>query len=95
MGSGQPDPIECAKNRAHALLEGAEQALARGEIDEAGWYDRVASVITPAYLTADNPRARSRATAVTKLIGGPREVSLPTRSCAMARSSTWDVPTGT
>ena len=48
-----------AKDRAYWLLERAETALERGEIDEEGWYREVAAVITPAYLAADNPRAQS------------------------------------
>ncbi len=48
-----------AKNRAHSLLLGLDDALQRGEIDEQTWYREVASVITPAYLRADTPRAQS------------------------------------
>jgi SAM-dependent methyltransferase len=52
-------PVAVVKNGAHALLERLEGALEAGEIDEAGWYAGVASVITPAYLDGDNPRAQS------------------------------------
>src|SRR5687767_1957999 len=53
------EPIETAKNRARALLEHVEAALASGEIDEEGWYREVQAAITPFYLAADNPRAQS------------------------------------
>jgi SAM-dependent methyltransferase len=52
-------PIEQAVNRAHDLLEKAERDLGAGRIDEAGWYSRIAAVITPAYLAGDNPRSQS------------------------------------
>jgi hypothetical protein len=52
-------PIEVVKNGAHPLLERLERALETEEIDEAGWYAEVAAVITPAYLSGDNPRAQS------------------------------------
>jgi SAM-dependent methyltransferase len=41
------------------LLERLEQELAAGQITEDQWYREVASVITPAYLAGDNPRAQS------------------------------------
>jgi GrpB-like predicted nucleotidyltransferase (UPF0157 family) len=46
-------------DRASGVLEDLESRLASGEIDEAGWYRAVASVITPAYLAGDNPRSQS------------------------------------
>lgn len=52
-------PLSQAINGAHDLLESAERALESGEIDETEWYRRVANVITPAYLAADNPRSQS------------------------------------
>ena len=55
----QTKPIALAKNGAHDLLERAESDLAAGRIDEEGWYRAIASVITPTYLAADNPRSQS------------------------------------
>src|SRR5689334_6738873 len=52
-------PLEQALNGGHDLLESAERALEAGEIDEAGWYERIAAVTTPAYLAGDNPRSQS------------------------------------
>jgi hypothetical protein len=52
-------PIELAKNRGAYLLADADAALEAGEIDEAGWYQRVAAFITPYYLAADTPWAQS------------------------------------
>ena len=46
-------------NRASGVLEDLESSLASGEMDEAGWYRAVASMITPAYLAGDNPRSQS------------------------------------
>ncbi|MBI2502638.1 MAG: class I SAM-dependent methyltransferase [Candidatus Latescibacteria bacterium] len=53
------ESIEMAKNRGYKLLEESEAALAAGQIDEAGWYQRGMAVITPAYLAGDNPRSQS------------------------------------
>ena len=39
-----------------AAIEGA---FARGEIDQATWHARMAALIVPAYLGADNPRGQS------------------------------------
>ena len=55
----EDEQIEAARNRAYYLLKRIDEALERGEIDEEGWYQGVAAVITPAYLTADNPRGQS------------------------------------
>jgi hypothetical protein len=52
-------PIALAKNGAYNLLERAESDLAAGRIDEEDWYHAVASIITPSYLAADNPRSQS------------------------------------
>ena len=43
---------------AHLLAE-IDTALDRGEIDEAGWHDRVADIVRPAYLAATTPQAQS------------------------------------
>src|SRR5437763_4940424 len=53
------DPIELAKNGAAPVFERLEAALARGEIDEAGWHRQMAAFVTPRYLGATNPRAQS------------------------------------
>ena len=53
------ESIEYAKNRGHYLLARSNAALEAGEIDEAGWFLAGQSVITPAYLAADNPRSQS------------------------------------
>lgn len=47
------------KHRAYRLEQQMDEALEKGEIDEATWYREIASVITPAYLAAGNPRAQS------------------------------------
>lgn len=52
-------PIEYAKNGGHDLLVNAESRLARGEIDEKGWYQEVDAVVTPAYLSAETPWGQS------------------------------------
>ncbi len=51
--------VKASKNRAYALLERLEAALEAGEIDEATWYEKIAAVITPAYLAGEDPRAQS------------------------------------
>jgi SAM-dependent methyltransferase len=53
------ESIKMAKNRAYKLIEETNAALEAGQIDEAGWYQRGMSVITPAYLAGDNPRSQS------------------------------------
>lgn len=51
--------LQESKNGGHSLLSGLEQELRSGKITEQQWYERVAAVITPAYLAAGNPRAQS------------------------------------
>ena len=53
------DQLPESKNRAHDLLARAEERLARGEIDETGWFHEVQRVIVPAYLAGANPRSQS------------------------------------
>ncbi len=53
------ESIETQKNRAYKLLEKVNASLEAGEIDEGRWFREVASVITPAYLAGNNPRAQS------------------------------------
>lgn len=52
-------PIEVAKDGAAHLLAECNAALGAGEIDEAGWHQRVAAVITPAYVAAETPWGQS------------------------------------
>ena len=47
------------RDRAGPLIAQIDEALERGEIDEAGWHARVADVIRPAYLNATTPQAQS------------------------------------
>ena len=53
------ESVEAARDRAYKRLAAIDDALEVGEIDEAEWYRRVAAVITPAYLAAENPRSQS------------------------------------
>jgi SAM-dependent methyltransferase len=55
----QGPSILLAKNRARPLLDDLETALASGEISENEWFERIAAVITPAYLAGQNARAQS------------------------------------
>jgi SAM-dependent methyltransferase len=45
--------------RAWREVEAIETAFERGEIDRDGWHERMAALVVPAYLAADNPRAQS------------------------------------
>ena len=47
------------RDRAGPLIAEIDEALERGEIDEAGWHARVADIIGPAYLGAATPQAQS------------------------------------
>jgi len=51
--------LQDSKNRGHSLLEGLARELQEGRISESEWFEKVAEVITPAYLAASNPRAQS------------------------------------
>jgi hypothetical protein len=53
------DSLAAAKQRAWREVAAIDGALDRGEIDEAGWFDAMRGLTTPAYLTASNPRAQS------------------------------------
>jgi SAM-dependent methyltransferase len=57
----EPDlpPVELAVDRGAREWAARDAALAAGEIDEAGWFDRYMGVLVPAYLAGDNPRAQS------------------------------------
>jgi GrpB-like predicted nucleotidyltransferase (UPF0157 family) len=52
-------PIDHVVDRAAAMLEENERLLECGQISEAEWYRAVSFVITPAYLSGDNPRSQS------------------------------------
>jgi SAM-dependent methyltransferase len=53
------EQLESFKERGWRQVAAIDDALARGEIDEAGWHRAVAELIVPAYLSGDNPRAQS------------------------------------
>jgi SAM-dependent methyltransferase len=52
-------PVAATIERAWQLVDAIESAYARGEIDRAEWHARMAAIVVPAYLAADNPRAQS------------------------------------
>jgi SAM-dependent methyltransferase len=52
-------PVELAVDRGAREWAAIDAALAAGEIDEAGWFERTMAVLVPAYLAGDNPRAQS------------------------------------
>ena len=52
-------PLAYQKNRAHDLIQGCEDRLESGAIDEGTWHREIAAVITPSYLAGDNPRRQS------------------------------------
>lgn len=52
-------PISYLKDRAHDLMQGCEDRLESGAIDEETWHREIAAVITPSYLAGDNPRRQS------------------------------------
>ena len=62
---GWPHTPSAERPLAEAIDGGAaewaarDEALARGEIDEAGWFERYLAALVPAYLAGDNPRAQS------------------------------------
>lgn len=53
------EPISYLKDRAHDLMQGCEDRLESGAIDEETWHRKIAAVITPSYLAGDNPRRQS------------------------------------
>lgn len=52
-------PIAAIKDRAWREHERIDGALARGEIDDAGWHAQWQAVVTPAFLAGEDPRAQS------------------------------------
>lgn len=54
------DPsLERLKERGWQEIAVINEALAQGHIDEAAWHQAMASLIKPAYLTANNPYAQA------------------------------------
>ncbi len=53
-----PD-VEALKERGWRELAAIDEALERGELDEAGWHRAVADLIRPAYLGAETPYGQS------------------------------------
>ena len=51
----QPDPYAALKDDAWRETAEIDARLERGDIDEAGWHAEVASLIVPAYLSAETP----------------------------------------
>ena len=52
-------PIQASIERAWSEIAAIEEAFASRAIDQAGWHARMAALVVPAYLAADNPRAQS------------------------------------
>ena len=54
------DPaLESLKERGWREVGAINDALSRGQIDEAGWHEAMASLIGPAYLAAESPYAQA------------------------------------
>jgi len=53
------DDIRYMLERGWRDVQGIDEALSRGEIDEAAWYKAMQDLIIPKYLAAENPRAQS------------------------------------
>lgn len=54
------DPtIEVLKERGWREVAAINQALAEGQIDEAGWHEAMAGYIKPSYLAAESPYAQA------------------------------------
>lgn len=51
--------LRAAKERAWRQIADIDAALERGEIDEAGWHDRIRSLIEASYLSAQTPQGQS------------------------------------
>ena len=52
-------PIQASIERSWREVSAIDEAHARGEIDDAGWYARMGALMVPAYLRGENPRAQS------------------------------------
>jgi hypothetical protein len=57
--AGTGEWLAAKKNRAWREVAAIDGQLERGDIDEAGWFEAMQRLITPAYLAASNPRAQS------------------------------------
>ena len=53
------DEARSAVERGWRDLDAVDAALARGEIDEAGWHAAVLAIVEPAYLSAGTPQGQS------------------------------------
>ena len=53
------EELEAFKDGGWRQWAAIDAALERGDIDEAGWFRAVGEIITPAYLSTENPRAQS------------------------------------
>ncbi len=53
------DDIRDMLERGWREVQGIDEALSRGEIDEAAWYKAMQDLIIPKYIAAENPRAQS------------------------------------
>ena len=53
------DDIRNLLERGWRDVQRIDEALSRGEIDEAAWYKAMQEIIIPKYIAADNPRAQS------------------------------------
>jgi SAM-dependent methyltransferase len=52
-------PVELSVDGGAHEWAAMNRALADGDIDEAGWYERYMAVLVPAYLAGQSPRAQS------------------------------------
>jgi len=53
------DELEAAKERAWREVAAIDEAHERGELDDEGWHQAIASLVVPAYLAADTPQGGS------------------------------------
>jgi hypothetical protein len=54
-----PSDVRDSIERGWRELAAIDEALERGEIDEAGWHLAVAAIVVPAYLSAETPWEQS------------------------------------
>jgi len=52
-------PIELSIERSWREVAAIDDAYSRGESDAAGWHQRIAALLVPAYLAGADPRAQS------------------------------------
>lgn len=53
------EELEAAKERGWREVAAVDEAYARGELDDTGWYEAMAGLIVPAYLAAETPEGGS------------------------------------